>query len=83
MSVCLCCFQPPPAKAPLSVGHLLLLFEQVNLGSQGLDLFIHHLVMIDLGHKTPIVTGELVKCVADGAHVAYVVIEVGTNPHAK
>ncbi len=66
MSICLCCFQPPPTKTPFGMGHLMLLLEQVNLGGQHLDLLIHGPVAVNLSHKTPIVMGELVEGTADG-----------------
>jgi len=67
MSICPCCFQPPPTKTLFGMGHLMLLLEQVNLGGQHLDLLIHGPVAVNLSHKTPIVTGELVKCPANGS----------------
>ncbi len=66
MLICPCYFQPPPAKALFSMGHLMLLLEQVDLSGQCLDLLIHRSVVVDLGHKTPIVTGELIESMADG-----------------
>ena len=47
------------------MGHLLFLLEQVDLGGQGLALLIHHPIVINFSHKTPIVTGELVEGMAD------------------
>ena len=60
-----CRFEPPFAKAPLHSGRLDLLFKEVNLGAQHLALFVHGPILVDFGHKTPIVAGELVKGMAD------------------
>ena len=59
------CLKPPFAKGPFHVGHLYLLFKEVNLCSQALALFIHHLVAVDLSHKLPVIGGELVKGALD------------------
>src|SRR5258708_39224382 len=60
-----CCLKPPSAEASFGSGCLYLLLEQVNLGGQHLALLIHGPVLVDLSHKTPIITGELVKCLMD------------------
>ncbi len=65
LSICLCCFKPPFTKAPFHSGHLDLLFKEVDLGTQHLALFVHGLILVDFGHKTPIVAGELVECMVD------------------
>ena len=65
LSICLCHFEPPFAKALFHSGCLDLLLKEVNLGAQCLALFIHGLVLVNFGHKTPIVAGELVERMVD------------------
>ena len=65
LSICSCHFEPPLAESLFHLGRLHLLFKEVNLGRQCLALFVHGLVAVDFSHKTPIVTGELVKCSVD------------------
>src|SRR5258708_8911488 len=60
-----CCFESSLAETLFHPGHLYLLFEEINLGGQRLALLVHGMVPVDFGHKTPIVAGELVKCMAE------------------
>ena len=66
LSICLCHFEPPFAKALFHLGHLDLLLKEVNLGAQQLALFVHCVVAIDFGHKTPVVDGEFIKLSSEG-----------------
>ena len=59
-------FQPTLAKPPLDTGHLKLLLEEVDLAADQLALLVHGPVSIDLGHKTPVVDGELVELAVEG-----------------
>ena len=65
LTICLCHFKSPFAEALLHSSGLYLLFEEVDLGGQRLALFIHGSILIDFGHKTPIIAGELVKRAVD------------------
>src|SRR5258708_35661919 len=62
LAVCSGCLEPPFAETVLHSSCLHLLFEEVDLATQRLALFIHSTVLIDFGHKTPIVDSELVEC---------------------
>ncbi len=65
LTICLCHFEPPFAEALFHPSHLDLLLEEINLGAQGLALLVHGPILVDFGHKTPIVAGELVEHAAD------------------
>jgi len=60
------CLEPPFAEASLHTSHLDLLLKEVNLGAQQLALFVHCVVAIDFGHKTPVVDGEFIKLSSEG-----------------
>ncbi len=74
MSICSGCLKPPFAKGLFHVGHLYLLFKEVNLHFQALALFVHRLVVVDLSHKPPVIGGELVKGMSDHC-------KGGSTPH--
>jgi len=63
----------PFAETLLHTSRLDLLFEEIDLTAQRLALLVHGTVMVDLGHKTPVVDGELVECSTKGG-------EGGTTP---
>src|SRR5258707_557438 len=66
LPICFGRFQPPFAKAPLEASRLKLLLEEVHLGAEGLALFVHGTVSVNLSHKPPVMDGELVELAAEG-----------------
>src|SRR5229473_2897757 len=59
------CLEPPFAETLLHAGRLHLLLDEVELGRKALALLVHCLIPVDLGHKPPIVSGELVEGAAE------------------
>ena len=59
-------FQSAFTEPPLNTSRLKLLFKEVDLAAERLTLLVHGTVAIDLGHKPPVMNGELVELVAKG-----------------
>src|SRR5258708_24807110 len=73
-------FQPPFAKPPFDVSCLKLLFKEIDLAAEGLALLVHGSLAVDLGHKTPVVDGELVELAAKGGVGGSAPTEGGNEP---
>ncbi len=60
-------FESPFAETPLHLSHLDLLLKEVDLTAQHLALFVHCVIAVDFGHKTPVVDSELVELPSEGS----------------
>ncbi len=66
--------ESPFTETSFHVGRFHLLLDEVDLGSKALALLIHRSVPVDLGHKSPIISRELVEGMMEGS-------EGGTTSH--
>src|SRR5260370_28413583 len=66
LSIGLSRFQPTLAEPPFDASRLKLLFEEIDLAAERLALFVHGMIVVDLGHEAPVVDGEFVELAAEG-----------------
>src|SRR5260370_37275135 len=58
--------ESPFTEILLHSGCFHLLLDEVDLGGKALVLFIHRSVPVDLSHKSPVISGELVESTTEG-----------------
>src|SRR5713226_4559814 len=58
--------EPPFTEVSFHLGRIHLLLDEVDLGGKALVLLVHHPVSVNLGHKSPVISGELVKGTVKG-----------------